>query len=213
MRTVSFSNKSVRNLLNQEFVNTFTNTTGDPTAGKSIWHSPDDQPGSCARGLGGQNVQTIFMTPAGEIFHAANGFLSGDDLLAEINFAKELFAEIKESPSQAKSLVREAHRERLKDFGFNDEEVEEALSGDPFKPQDLLQGAESGDIFAGKTRREILMGNVYSVKHPMIAYRRFEEDAGELVGKGKSAFVSRSGGNGVTPAMREKSVKDLLEQH
>ena len=97
MRTVSFSNQSVRSLLNQEFVNTFTNTTGDPTAGKSIWHSPKDLPGQCARGVGGQNVQTIFMTPEGKIFHAANGFLSADDLLNEVKFAKELFGQIKEA--------------------------------------------------------------------------------------------------------------------
>jgi hypothetical protein len=33
MRTVSFSDSKVRHLLNNEFINTFTNTTGDPTSG------------------------------------------------------------------------------------------------------------------------------------------------------------------------------------
>lgn len=201
MRTVSFSNKTVRHLLNQEFVNTFSNTTGDPTAGKSIWHSPDDAPGTCVRGLGGQNVQTIFMTPAGKIFHAANGYLSQDDLLDEISFAKELFAEIQESPGSASELVRNAHQERLEKLGYSGEEIEEAQSGSAFKSIDFVQEVEPGNIFAGKSKREVLRGNAFSIKHPMIHYRKFEEDPALLVGKEKSAFVSTS--NGVTPAKAE----------
>lgn len=199
MRTVSFSNKSVRKMLNNEFVNTYTNTTGDPSAGKSIWHSPDDSPGRCERGLGEQNVQTIFMTPEGKIFHAANGYLSSEDLLAEINFAKELFSRIKDSQSGSRALVREAHRKRLEQLGYSEEEIAKALSNDPFVTTDLIQKAEGGSIFAGKTKKAVLAGNAFSIKHPMMDYRTFEKDPTVLVGKGSSAFVSQSNGNGGSP--------------
>lgn len=210
MRTVSFSNQSVRRTLNNEFVNTYTNTTGDPSAGKSIWHSPEDLPGQCARGVGGQNVQTMFLTPEGKIFHAANGFLSADDLLEEIKFAQELFAKIKKSPGQAKSLVRDAHRERLNKLGFRDDQIEGAGSRSPFKALELVQDVDSGNIFAGKTKREILNGNAFSIEHPMMDYRDFEKDPTVLVGKGKSAFVSTSS-DGVTPARRRESLHDPIE--
>ncbi len=199
MRTVSFSNKSVRKLLNNEFVNTFSNTTGDPTAGKSIWHSPDDSPGHCERGLGEQNVQTLFMTPEGKIFHAASGYLSPDDLLAEIRFAKGLFVRLKESGFGSKGLVREAHRERLKDLGYPEEEIAGAMSNDPFKAADLVQGVEGGSIFAGKTKKAVLAGNAFSIEHPLMDYRTFEEDPTVLVGKGSSAFVSQANGNAGSP--------------
>jgi hypothetical protein len=199
MRTVSFSNKSVRRLLNQEFVNTYTNTTGDPTAGKSICHSPDDLPGHCERGVGGQNVQTIFMTPEGKIFHAANGYLSPEDLLAEIKFAKGLFAQIKGAEGGAERLVREAHRERLGELGFSKEEIADALSGDPFRRVDLIGNFEGGNIFAGKTKEAILTGNAFSIKHPMMDYQDFEADPTVLVGKGSTSFVSQRGGNGGSP--------------
>lgn len=199
MRTVSFSNKSVRKLLNNEFVNTFSNTTGDPTAGKSIWHSPDDSPGHCERGLGEQNVQTIFMTPEGKIFHAANGYLSPEDLLGEIEFAKGLFARIKGAEGRAKALVREAHRERLEKLGYSEEEIAGAMSNDPFKPADLIQGVEGGNIFAGKTKKAVLAGNAFSIKHPLMDYQTFEEDPTVLVGKGSSAFVSQGKGNAGSP--------------
>lgn len=207
MRTVSFSGKNVRSSLNNEFVNTFTNTTGDPTAGQSIWHSPDDLPGQCARGVGGQNVQTIFMTPEGRIFHAATGYLSPDDLLGEIKFAKELFGRIESSPGDARSIVSKAHRERLESLGFSKKEIESAHSGNPFAATLITQKVEPGNIFAGKTRKEILMGNAFSVKHPMMDHREFEKDPTVLVGKGKSAFVSTRS-DGVTPKKRRESLED-----
>lgn len=208
MRTVSFSNKAVRSLLNKDFINTFTNTTGDPSAGKSIWHSPEDLPGSCARGVGGQNVQTIFMTPDGKIFHAANGYLSPDDLLDEINFAKDLFTQIKESPVQASSIVRQAHRDRLEELGYSEDQIEAAQSGKPSMTMDLVKDIEPGNIFAGKTKKEVLMGNAFSIKHPLMDYRKFEKDPTQLVGKGKSSFVSTRS-DGVTPAKRSKSLDDV----
>jgi hypothetical protein len=207
MRTVSFSDSKVRHLLNKDFVNTFTNTTGDPTAGKSIWHQPDDSPGHCARGVGGQNVQTIFMTPEGKIFHAANGFLSSEDLLEEANFAKDLFAQMKNSNGSVSALVRQAHEDRLEELGFDADKIEAATSGRPFSAFDLATETEPGNIFAGKTKKEILMGNAFSINHPMMDFREFENDPAALVGKGKSSFVSTSS-DGRTPANRSETLDD-----
>lgn len=205
MRTVSFSDRKVCSLLNQDFVNTFTNTTGDPTAGKSIWHQPDDLPGSCTRGVGGQNVQTLFLTPEGKIFHAANGYLSAEDLLEEANFAKDLFAEMEKAPGSVNEVVRQAHRDRLEELGFDSDQIEAAQSGSPFSSFNLISETEPGNIFAGKTKKEVLMGNAFSIKHPLMDYRTFENDPTPLVGKGKSAFVSTNS-NGRTPAKRSETL-------
>lgn len=207
MRTVSFSDQKVRSLLNKDFVNTFTNTTGDPTAGKSIWHQPDDLPGRCSRGVGGQNVQTIFMTPEGEIFHAANGFLSAEDLLEEAQFAKDLFAQMEGSEGSVNGLVRQAHEDRLEELGYDADQIEAAKSGRPFATFDLVTETEPGNIFAGKTKKEILMSHVFSIKHPMMDYRKFEKDPTPLVGKGKSSFVSTNS-DGRTPANRSETLDD-----
>lgn len=207
MRTVSFSDSKVRDLLNKDFVNTFSNTTGDPTAGRSIWHKPDDLAGSCFRGVGGQNVQTIFMTPEGKIFHAANGYLSADDLLDEATFAKDLFEEMKDSSGSVNEIVRRAHRDRLEELGYEKKQIEAVLSGSPFATFELATETEPGNIFAGKTKKEVLMGNVFSIKHPMMDYRKFEKDPTPLVGKGKSAFVSTSS-DGVTPENRAETLED-----
>jgi len=103
MRTVTFSDRNLQNMLNQNFVNTFNNTEGDPTAGQSIQHRPSDPAGSCIRGNGKQNVQTIFMTPAGEIFHVATGFLSSEDLFKEAQFSLDLFGEMHGEPESWKA--------------------------------------------------------------------------------------------------------------
>src|SRR5262245_55323216 len=91
MRTVSFSSPKVQDALTQDFVCAVINTEGDPTAGTSCAHSPTDKPGPCTRGLGHQNVQCLFLTPKGEILHAACGHLDAEDMEQEIAFAHKLF--------------------------------------------------------------------------------------------------------------------------
>ena len=140
MRTVTFSHPQVANLLNQEFVNTFTNLEGDPTAGQSIQHAPGDAAGFCVRGNGKQNVQTIFMTPAGEILHAACGFLSPEEMHEEASFALKLFRELKNesNPKNRPAVVAQAHLDRLDALGLADQNA--GLSG-------LLDSIRNGDGF------------------------------------------------------------------
>jgi hypothetical protein len=123
MRTVTFSSDTVQRRLKNDFVCSLINTTGDPSAGSSCKHSPNDTPGPCSRGIGHQNVQCLFLTPGGEIFHAASGYLSPDDLEKELAFASETFVTMKKSPAQAKQIDAQVHARRLKELGYSDAEI------------------------------------------------------------------------------------------
>jgi len=123
MRTVTFSSDSVRRSLNSDFVCTLINTTGDPTAGTSCKHAPTDAPGPCSRGIGHQNVQCLFLTPAGEIFHAASGHLDPVEMEKELAFAKETYSLMKRNPAQARQIDAQAHVRRLKELGYSEAEI------------------------------------------------------------------------------------------
>ena len=125
MRTVSFSQPQVQATLAREFVCFTTSTEGDPTAGQSIRHRPRDPAGPCLRGNGQQNVQTLFLTPDGEIFHAATGYLSPDDLLTELEFARDLFATLQQAPAAERgAVVQRQHRQRLEQLNYSPAEID-----------------------------------------------------------------------------------------
>ncbi len=207
MRTVSFSDRKVQNLLNNHFVNMFTNTAGDPTAGMSIKHSPTDSPGGCVRGNGKQNVQTIFMTPAGEIYHVATGFLPAEDLRTEIEFAGHLFAALQKEKHSKQQLVSESHHKRLAQLGFNDDEINGRngfeqmmmMMGNGDRPQNPLSNSRDSQnlggangVFANLIKGQFLADNKFSIQHPLMEYSTFQDDPTPLVGNGKSFFASQS---------------------
>lgn len=188
MRTVSFSDPDVRNLLNQNFVNTYSDTTGDPTAGQSIWHAPDDPAGACIRGNGRQNVQTLFLTPEGEIIHAVTGYVSAEDLAGEIEFAQSLFDEIQEASDSPEAVVRRAHERRMTEWGFDEDEIANGRGLGAVLP--ILGGGD--DLLKGMIERQVLADHRFSIEHPLMGYREFEKDPSTLVGKGGSFFSSKS---------------------
>ncbi len=214
MRTVSFSHEEVQNVLNNHFVCSYTNTEGDPSAGSSFAHSPDDAPGPCGRGAGRQNVQTLFMTPAGEIFHVASGYLEPRDLLDEANFARQLFADLRRSGKRGREVVVAAHRQRLNRLGFSNQEIaapenqfaDLLLSGpnpQDFgiqmpKPQDFGMniGGPAGDLFGDVARQRILKDHRFVMAHPLIPRQAFESNPQPLVGRQHSFFGSHSAMNG-----------------
>ena len=125
MRTVSFSQPQVQATLARDFVCFTTSTEGDPTAGQSIRHRPRDPAGPCLRGNGQQNVQTLFLTPDGEIFHAATGYRSPTDLLTELEFARDLLATLQQAPAdQRAEVVQRQHRQRLEQLGYSPAEID-----------------------------------------------------------------------------------------
>ncbi len=204
MRTVSFSEPQVQDLLNNQFVCAFTNTQGDPTAGGSIDHRPKDPAGDCVRGNGKQNVQTLFLTPAGEIFHVATGFLSERDLLAEIQFAGELFQSMRQSNAAPRSLVADAHRQRLAQLGFSQQEIDSENEFEAFLTMPGFTATAGGpqgfqfsqNPFQGFVRARVLADNQFSIRHPLWNWEALERDPTLLVGSGTSFFASSSSADG-----------------
>ena len=142
MRTVTFSDSNVQSLLDSDFVCTYTNTKGDPSAGASFSHSINDQPGPCGPRAGRQNVQLVFMNSQGNMFHVACGYLSPKDMQSEIRFASDLYGTIKLKSKNASQSVADSHYDRLRKLDYTKQEIEESVSqfGDSitsFSPQDL----------------------------------------------------------------------------
>ncbi len=202
MRTVTFSNAKVQQVLNNDFVCCYTNTKGDASAGHSFSHSPDSEPGPCGRGAGRQNVQTIFMTPDNQIFHVATGYLDPDDLLDEIKFAKGLFASIQRNPKRDKTTVVAAHQRQLKTLGFTANQIaapenrltESLLSGP--NPQDFgINLGPAGGIFSNISQQRVLKDHKFAISHPLITRKEFERNPQSLVGHNRSFFGSHPGMN------------------
>lgn len=141
MRTVSFSADPVQKLLKDDFVCATINIDGDPTAGASLAHAPTDSCGSSSRGIGRPNVQCLFLTPTGEIFHVASGYVGPRDMAKEIGFAKKTFDAIQKSPENAKKLVSTMHAARLKELGFGS-----SVAASRTSPSSILAG---GNRFGG----------------------------------------------------------------
>ncbi len=203
MRTVSFSDRRVQKLLNDEFVCTYSDTTGDPSAGASFAHAPDSAPGPCGRGAGRQNVQTMFLTVDNEIFHVASGFLSPDDLLKEIKFAKELFAEMQRKPEPSEKTVADAHRSRLRKMGFSasqiaasDNQLTDMFLGGP-NPQDFGMNLPGGGshFFQNISDQRVLKDNRFMIQNPLATRKQFEQNPQALVGRNKTFFGSHPGMN------------------
>ena len=212
MRRVTFSTPEIQNAIREHFVAMNTNIEGDPTAGESIRHRPSDQPGSCIRGNGRQNVQTLFLTPDLKIFHVASGFQSPGDLYDEMQFAARLFAEMGKEKALPADTVRNAHLARLQDAGFPDSQIHATndvelmrsmMSGKgslSIDPSSMLNGGspsvDGNDMFSAMVRREFLKDQQFSMKHPLLSLNQLEADPGELVGRGKSFFSSSSNSSG-----------------
>ena len=209
MRTVSFSPAPVRKMLQDEFICQLINTTGDPSAGASIGHAPHDSAGFCTRGIGKQNVQCLFLTPQGEIFHTASGFRGPEDMQTELEFALATFEKIRRQPSKAKQLVRDVHIQRLRQVGFSDDVI--LNSGSPFSTAmfdsiRLAQQFSNGfgksqnpmgavnEVFAIKGRESELSDGRFAIQYPLLPMQQFMRDPRLLVGHETSAF--QSVGNG-----------------
>ena len=203
MRTVSFSSEPVRQILNQNFICTLINTTGDPSAGNSMGHAPSDSPGMCTRGVGKQNVQCLFMTPHGNLFHTASGYRSATDLLEEIKFALNTFQSMKKRPAFAAKIVRDTHMDRMRQQGFGDSEIAQPSS--PFASiSNMLismqrhhgnSQSQPFNVFAAKTRDSDLADGRFSVHHPLMPIHEFLANPRILVGHERSAFSSVGNGS------------------
>lgn len=87
---MSLADPRVRKLLESDFVAVWGNTEDDAVAGSSFAHEPTSSPGTCIRGNGEHNIQLLAATADGELLGVTAGFLSGDDLLAELQAMRDL---------------------------------------------------------------------------------------------------------------------------
>ena len=194
MRTVTFSDRNVRNSIHRNFVPFCSNIEGDPTAGESIGHAPSEPAGDCIRGNGRQNVQTIFMTPDQEIFHVATGFLSPKDMLQEMQFADQLFQSLNSENENRHDLVRTSHQDVLSNLGSR--EIDPSQFAESMG--EMFKSAQSGGMvnpFQQLTNQFITDDQRFMVKRPLIRRTDFERDPGELVGRGKTFFSSSKSSN------------------
>ena len=205
MRTVSFSDPTVGNTLASKFISTYTNTQGTANTGMSFSHSPDEPPGPCGRGAGRQNVQTVFMTPAGKIYHVATGFLSPDDLQAELEFASETYRSLRQSRDPGLRLVG-LQSERMSELGFSPTELQtdnlmQELTT-MFSPSDLGIRMPSRSPLGDVGRNRMLRDAKFVVQNPLIDRHDFEQDPTRLVGQHKSFFGSNALMNGLNNSMQ-----------
>lgn len=235
MRTVSFSNEDVRTTIKENFVCHAFNTDGDPTAGGSQAHAPDDPTGWCTNGIGHQNVQVLFMTPEAEIFHTATGYRDAEALKAELEFAQTLFDEILNKPESARELVVQSHKRQAAKDGFPAQTLstnsEKGHSGSPwaelrhFMPTQQLINMKSMDV--NEKRKQLsrplammtkLRDYRFICQHPMLSFTDFSADPSLLVGNGSSYFSSGSGSGrpiGTTRGGRSVQVRSTqtVNQH
>jgi hypothetical protein len=198
MRTVTFSTPEIQSVLKQHFVPLYTNTSGDATAGESFKHAPGDPAGSCIRGNGEQNVQVIVLTPDLKIIHALCGYIDADDLYAELEFASKLFEELKKEPGSAEETVCNAHRQRLRNAGFDDSHIDASndfeLMQAMFSGQTPTTTGSGGGVFDGFVRQRVLKDGRFCIHHPLMDSSQLESDPGELVGRGQTFFGTSSSG-------------------
>ena len=185
-----------------------TNTKGDPSAGGSFAHSPYEQPGFVQRGIGKQNVQVIFMTPTGNIFHVATGFLPTEVLASEIKLRPNYIVSWQQSlvpnssDAAAKQKLVSFQTDRLRDRGYSQRELaidRPSQRGFGFGPGSLQQMVGQMSVSGGDDRQCLLRDTRYVLHNPLIHCSDFEKRPGDLVGHGKSFFGSRSGGNVTNP--------------
>lgn len=183
MRTVSFSPAPIRDELKHHFVCHRINTEGDPSAGRSHAHAPNDPAGRCSDGVANQNVQLLFLTPKGEIFHTVSGFRGPESLQQELVFAKTLFQKIRNQPEDARSIVQVAHRQRRPNRSVS--------------PASRSGRSRSGGGGGGQLSRSLQYDAMFAQKYPLLPMEEFQRNPRLLVGNGSSMFVSGSatGGN------------------
>lgn len=199
MRTVSFSDKSVQKRLKEDFICLRLNTRGDPTAGESFSHAPQDPAGPCLRGNGRQNVQILCLTASSEIFHVLTGFVGPEDLKSELQFALLAYSKLATERNDRHVVVRRAHIEFLRKAGFSDAEVERPTSDfgallasmEPSLP--VSNGLSVNRMLEGAARSHVLADHRFAIERPLLPMAEFKPET--LVGNGKSFFGSTSSGN------------------
>jgi hypothetical protein len=178
----------VRRLLNTRFVCAWENTDGKPTPGASFAHRPRDPAPSCIRGNGEHNVQILFLTPQGEIFHVLAGYVSPKDLQEELRFALSSFDALRKSAADSReAIVTKAQEDMVT-------QLEKRSFPGPL-----------GDW----ERRRAVADHRFAGQYPLLPLDSYRPEM--LVGNGQSFFGSSTGG---TPAslIGSPQARELFEK-
>lgn len=174
---MTLADPTVQRLLQRDFVATWGNVEGEPSAGASFAHRPADAPGTCVRGNGEHNIQVLVLTAGGELLGVTAGFLSAGDLRAELEGMRELDEALARATrverlteDERRQFVRDAHERML-------EELAERSFDGP-----LLDWA----------RRRALADRRFAARNALLPARQFRTV--DLVGNARTFFGSSSGG-------------------
>ena len=197
MRAGTLSNRKVRRLLNDRFVCAWVNTEGDKSAGASFAHEPGEAAPSCIRGNGEHNVQMIFLTPQGEIFHVLAGYITAGDLAEELAFALKTYEKVvsTSNPEEQEATVVSAHKQMAK----------------------TLKEKKFDGPLGNWERRRALKDHEFMTKHPLIHVDAFKPEM--LVGNASTFFGSYRGkkpagsiGDSEALDRMRKRMKELLPE-
>ena len=141
------------------------------------------------------------MTPEGEIFHVASGYLDANDMYDEAVFAAQLFSELEDaSNGQRADLVAKAHADRIEELGLDDRtgmfQRFQQMNGTPFTQSDGSGSRFQGEnIFLPFIQNQVVRDQKFSQRFPLMTYQQLEQDPTQLVGNGRSFFSSSSSRN------------------
>jgi len=161
----------VQREISKHFVCARTDTTGDPTAGGSFAHKPGDAEPTCVRGNGKQNVQMLFLTPQGEIFHVLTGYIGAAELAADLKRTRALFGKVMAEPDldRREQIVAQAHETRRGELADSD-----------------FDGPLGSFV-----KRRVLQEQAFVAQHPLLRVEDFRPVM--LVGNGRTFFGSSRG--------------------
>lgn len=172
MRAGSLSSKDVISKLKRNFVCVWDNTEGESNAGGSFAHPPSDPAPQCIRGNGEHNVQTLFLTPDRKLLHTVAGFVSGPELVQELNFVENLWELVKRAQTESakKYLITNAHKQALR-------EADKRTFTGPL---------------ADWAKRRVRSDHAFAQRNPLLPAASYRSE--DHVGKSTSWFGSSSGG-------------------
>jgi len=105
VRTVTFSDPQVRDLLKEFFVCTWRNLEGDPQAGGSPRIREGDAPLPLPRGSGYPNLQILIFTPDARLLHVMLGAIGAEDMKWGLAQALITHEAARAKPDSAKRVV------------------------------------------------------------------------------------------------------------
>ena len=161
----------VKRFLSQQFRLAWTNIEGDPSAGSSYAHKPQEPMVYCLRGNGEHNVQMLVCDPKGRLVHAFAGYLNPKALIEELSFAVKLLGKLRSTKElkNQKKLIAKTHKE--------------AEAKDKTRQ---YKGALATFI-----KNRLTADHKYCRRHPLMPASNFE--ASEMVGRSMTFFGSSNG--------------------